>query len=38
MMQRDLPYNKSMRSKHAVELNFMKISTQILYIPLENDP
>jgi len=43
MMDRDHPTTKVSGRKHAVNINFMKISmkiTQILYIyePLENGP
>jgi len=39
MTYKDLLYNKSMKPKHAVKINSMKISTkiiQILYISLDN--
>jgi len=40
-MYRDLPYYEGIRAKHAVNINFTKISKKImqtLYIPLENGP
>jgi len=41
MMHRDLPYYRSIRPKHPMNINFTKTSTKIMqtvYIPLENDP
>jgi len=41
MTYRDLPYYEDIRPKHAVNINFTKISTKIMqtvYIPSENGP
>jgi len=41
MTYSDLPYNKGISPKHAINMDFTKTSTKIMqtvYIPLENGP